>query len=125
MLGDVQAWGTQTKASLCCLQRAGHARARAQNPQVLFSLGLGSGQSPGQHHCWCQRNGPWARPPAEWGPGTSPGAFFLSDGSQRRVSSQQEGAQLGGDLRTAVLLKEIFVFLRKHGALQAGLVRCH
>lgn len=55
----------------------------------------------------------------------APGASFLSGGSQRRVSSQQEGAQLGGDLRTVVLLKEIFVFLRKHGALQAGLVRCH
>lgn len=50
---------------------------------------------------------------------------LFSDSSQRRVSSQKEGAQLGGDLRTAVLLKEIFVFLRKLGALQAGLVRCH
>lgn len=81
--------------------------------------------APGQRHCWCQRNGQWARPPAERGPGTISWGSFLSDGgSQSRVSFQPEGAQLGGDLRTAALLKEIFVSLRMHGALQAGLVRC-
>lgn len=55
----------------------------------------------------------------------APGASFLSDGPQSRVSFQPEGAQPGGDLRTDVSLKESFVSWRAHGALQAGACQPH
>lgn len=59
--------------------------------------------------CWCRGGGPRARPPAEQAPSTSLEDLPSLPGLSRQGEPLPKASQLGGDLRSAALLKAAFV----------------